>query len=65
MATPLLTALADVPDSCKLQGQRHPSSAVLALAVAAVLSGAQSLTAISQWGREQNGPLLRQLGFTH
>jgi predicted transposase YbfD/YdcC len=40
-------------------------SAVLALALAAVLSGAQSLTAISQWGREQSAELLRQLGFTH
>lgn len=64
-ADPLLTALANVPDSRKLQGKRHPLSAVLALAVVAVLSGASSLTAISQWGREQSAELLRLLGFTH
>ncbi len=65
MVTPLLTALANVPDSRKSQGKRHPLSAVLALAIVAVLSGAQSLTAISEWGREQSAELLRQLGFTH
>lgn len=64
-ADPLLTALASVPDSRKSQGKRHPLSAVLALAVAAVLSGAQSLTAMSQWGREQSVERLRLLGFTH
>lgn len=64
-ADPLLTALASVPDSRKLQGKRHPLSAVLALAVAAVVSGAESLTAISQWGREQSVELLQCLGFTH
>ncbi len=65
MVTPLLTALANVPDSRKSQGKRHPLSAVLALAIVAVLSGAQSLMAISEWGREQSAELLRQLGFTH
>jgi predicted transposase YbfD/YdcC len=64
-ADPLLTALASVPDSRKSQGKRHALSAVLALAVAAVLSGAPSLTAISQWGREQSAELLRLFGFTH
>jgi predicted transposase YbfD/YdcC len=64
-ANPLLTALASVPDSRKLRGKRHPLGAVLALAVTAVLSGAQSLTAISQWGREQSVERLRELGFTH
>ncbi len=64
-ADPLLTALANVPDSRKSQGKRHPLSAVLALAVAAVASGAASLTAISQWGREQSSELLGDLGFTH
>ena len=65
VADPLLTALANVPDSRKSQGKRHPLGAVLALAVAAVLSGAQSLTAISQWGREQDVGLLQRLGLTH
>jgi len=39
---PLLTALVNVPDSRKSQGKRHSLSAVLALAVTAALSGAQS-----------------------
>lgn len=65
MPTPLLTALANVPDSRKSQGRRHPLSAVLALAIVAVLSGAHSLTAISEWGREQSAELLHQLGFTY
>jgi hypothetical protein len=64
-ADPLLVALASVPDSRKSQGKRHPLSAVLALAVVAVASGAESLTAISQWGREQSSELLQQVGFTH
>jgi predicted transposase YbfD/YdcC len=65
MATPLVTALAKVPDFRKSQGQRHRLVAILALSVAAVLCGAQSLTAISQWGREQDGALLLRLGLTH
>lgn len=65
MATPLVTALAKVPDFRKSQGQRHSLVAILALSVAAVMSGAQSLTAISQWGREQGGELLQRLGLTH
>lgn len=64
-ADPLLTALANVPDLRKSQGKRHALSAVLALAVAAALSGAQSLTAMSQWGREQSAECMRLLGFTH
>ena len=65
VATPLVTALAEVPDFRKSQGKRHSLVAVLALSVAAVMCGAQSLTAISQWGREQGVPLLQRLGLTH
>lgn len=65
MATPLVTALAEVPDFRKSQGKRHSLVAILALSVAAVMSGAQSLTAISQWGREHEPSLLARLGFTH
>jgi DDE_Tnp_1-associated len=61
----LLTALAEVPDLHKSRGKRHSLGVILALNVAAVLSGAQSLTVISQWGREQEPDLLRRLGFTH
>lgn len=65
MATPLMTALAKVPDFRKSQGKRHSLGAILALSVAAVMSGAQSLTAISQWGREQGVEWLQRLGLTH
>jgi predicted transposase YbfD/YdcC len=65
MAPPLMTALAKVPDFRKSQGQRHRLVAILALSVAAVMCGAQSLTAISQWGREQGAVSLQRLGLTH
>ena len=42
---------------------RHPLSAVLALSVCAMLSGARSLYAIAQWGRE-HPELARFLGFS-
>ena len=61
----LLTALSQVSDFRKGQGKRHRLSALLALACAAVLCGARSLTAISQWGREHEPHLLVQLGFNH
>jgi predicted transposase YbfD/YdcC len=63
--SPLLIALSQVPDFRQSKGKRHPLVAVLALAVAAVLCGASSLTAISQWGREHSEPVLKTLGFTH
>ncbi len=63
--SPLLTALAHVPDFRQSQGQRHPLAAVLALACVAMLCGYTSLTAIAQWGREHDENWLRQLGFTH
>jgi predicted transposase YbfD/YdcC len=62
---PLLTALAEIADWRKSRGKRHPLAAILALAFAAVLSGVSSLTAISQWGREQGPELLSRLGLTH
>jgi predicted transposase YbfD/YdcC len=63
--SPLLTALSQVPDFRQSKGKRHPLAAVLALAVVAVLCGARSLTAISQWGREHSEEGLAGLGFTH
>src|SRR5512136_1434948 len=63
--SPLLTALSQVPDFRQSKGKRHPLVAVLALAVVAVLCGARSLTAISQWGREHSEQVLKALGFTH
>lgn len=63
--SPLLQALSQVPDFRQSKGKRHALAAVLALAVAAVLCGARSLTAISQWGREHSEQVLEALGFTH
>ena len=48
----LLDALSEVEDPRKPKGVRHPLPAVLALSVCAMLSGARSLYAIAQWGRE-------------
>jgi DDE_Tnp_1-associated len=60
----LLRALAEVPDPRSRHGRRHPLPAVLALATLAMLSGARSLYAIAQWGREQPEGVVRTLGFT-
>jgi hypothetical protein len=60
----LLAAFARVPDRRGRHGRRHPLPAILALASAAMLSGARSLYAIGQWGRLQPPAVLRALGFT-
>ena len=60
----LLEALAQVPDPRSTHGRRHPLSAILALSVCAMLSGARSLYAIAQWGRMQSPEALRELGFS-
>jgi DDE family transposase len=53
-----------VPDPRAARGRRHPLPAILALATAAMLEGAQSLYAIHQWGRLQPPAVLAALGFT-
>jgi hypothetical protein len=60
----LLTAFAAVPDPRARHGRRHPLPAILALATAAMLSGARSLYAIAQWGRLQPSEVVAALGFT-
>jgi hypothetical protein len=45
----LLEHLARVPDPRKRRGVRHSLSSVLAAAIAAVMAGAQSFTAIGEW----------------
>jgi hypothetical protein len=59
----LLAAFARVPDVRSRHGRRYPLPALLALATAAMLAGARSLYAISQWGRLQPEPVRRALGF--
>ena len=60
----LLAAFATVPDPRSRHGRRHPLPAILALATAAMLSGARSLYAIAQWGRVQPPAVVATLGFT-
>jgi hypothetical protein len=60
----LVEAFAKVPDPRSHHGRRHPLPAILALSVAAMLSGARSLYAIFQWGRLQKPEVVRGLGFT-
>ena len=49
----MLEAFAKLPDPRSPHGRRHPLPAILALSVAAMLSGARSLYAIFPWGRLQ------------
>jgi len=60
----LLAVLAEVPDPRSRHGRRHPLSAVLGLAVVAMLSGAKSYQAIAQFGRDKGVALAHALGFT-
>lgn len=60
----LRDAFARVPDPRWKRGRRHPLPAILALATAAMLSGARSLYAIAQWGRLQDASVIKALGFT-
>ncbi len=60
----LLAVLAEVPDPRSRHGRRHPLSAILSLAVVAMLSGAKSYEAIAQFGREKGFALAHALGFT-
>ena len=59
----LLDVLREVEDPRKPKGVRHPLPAVLALPVCAMLSGARSLYAIAQWGRE-HPQFAQSLGFS-
>ncbi len=59
-----MEALGRVPDPRSVHGKRHPLGAILGLAVCAMLCGARSLYAISQWGRDQGQEVSEALGFT-
>ena len=60
----LIEVLGRVRDPRSAHGKRHPLGAVLGLAVCAMLCGARSLYAISQWGRDQGQEVSEALGFT-
>ncbi len=60
----LWECLADVPDPRSESGKRHPLRAILTLAAVGILSGAKSLYAIAQFGRDRGAAFARELGFT-
>jgi DDE_Tnp_1-associated len=58
----LLDDLAQFADPRHRRGRRHALGTVLAVAVAAVLAGAKSLTAIGEWAADAPGSVLAALG---
>ena len=58
----LLAVLGRVPEHRKARGIRHELPALLAVATAAVLSGADSSTAIAPYARTLTQPALASLG---
>ncbi|MDQ4033503.1 MAG: DUF4338 domain-containing protein [Actinomycetota bacterium] len=59
----LLAVLGQVPEHRKARGIRHQLPALLAVATAAVLSGADSTAAIAQYARTLTQPALAALGI--
>lgn len=59
----LWEAFGEIPDPRSRQGRRHPLPAVLTLSSVAILSGARSLYAIAQFGRDYGGDFAKELGF--
>ena len=60
----LWEALAEVPEPREASGRRHPLQAILTLASVAMLSGARSLYAMAQFGRDRGKEFAAALGFT-
>ncbi|MFF6999605.1 transposase family protein [Streptomyces sp. NPDC008313] len=58
----LLERLAAVPDPRDPRGVRHPLVTVLALTACAVLAGAKSLLAVSEWVADAPPAVLERLG---
>jgi hypothetical protein len=63
MVKSLLETFRAIPDP-RRNNKRHSLPAILALATAAMLSGARSLYAIFQWGRLQPPAIVIILGFS-
>lgn len=59
----LLAAFATVPDPRRAKSVTYPLSAILALAVAALLCASVSVLAIAEWGARQSPDMLARLGF--
>lgn len=62
-AMALLELLAAVPDPRRPRGIRHGLPGILAVGIAAVLSGARSFAAIGHWVADADADLLAALGF--
>lgn len=58
----MLERLAQVPDPRDPRGVRHPLVTLLALTACAVLAGARSLLAVSEWVADAPPALLERLG---
>jgi DDE_Tnp_1-associated len=58
----LLGCLAEVPEPRRRHGIRHRAAVVIAFAAAAVLAGADSVTAISEWASDVPAEVLAALG---
>jgi DDE_Tnp_1-associated/Transposase DDE domain len=61
--TSLMELLEGLHDPRRAQGRRHPLSALLGLAVVAMLAGMTSYEAIVQYGKERGWEFLQHLGF--
>lgn len=59
----LIDALAQVPDPRDRRGVRHPLTAMLSLAVLAMMTGIKSYCGIAQFGRDHGAALAHALGF--
>jgi len=60
----LMELLEGIHDPRSAKGKRHPLSAILGLAVVAMLAGMTSYEAIAQYGQERGREFLYLLGFT-
>ena len=60
----LLAALKSVPDPRKPRGLRHGMSAILSIAVCAVIAGARSFVAIAEWTAAATPDALATLGVS-
>ena len=63
MTRTLFDALGEVPDGRGRKGRQLPLPALLALSIAAMLSGSDSLISIFRWGRRLQVEALQVLGF--
>lgn len=59
----LMDVLSQIPDPRDPRGIRHPLTAILSLAVLAMMTGVKSFVGIAQFGRDHGPALAHALGF--